>query len=312
MVNPHDFDNSTAWKFYRLTKETLESMAKSRGISNLEKYYHPTDDMFSSLYKQDELSQAFCQLAFHAQNATMISPIVNFIDNHLFLQKVLCNFNPKDFLNQYDVQGTDDEKVRCIVDALRFNEQTGVGLRWSSEKSKEENKDRIIKSYAKALLFGARYISRFRSKSDIVRDLTNQRPPKPRKNTPAGQYKPIIEYFMKQIPSRFSVALTCDFLKEFDEVFSDLPKPDVHIKDTLIKLTKEDTGYYNTGSRGDYCCIEDMQRLTAAINDHLQTNGKPEITVYRLDRMIWLICSGNFYLDTEKSKTSYLKRVANL
>ncbi|MCR5331047.1 MAG: hypothetical protein K6E62_07655 [Lachnospiraceae bacterium] len=311
MVNPHDFDENSAWNFYCVTKETLESMAKSRGISDLEKYYHPTDSVFSNLYNHDELSQVFCQLAFHAQNATMISPIVKFLDNQPFLETVLCNFNPNAFLAQYDIHGTDEENVHGIVEALRFNEQTGVGLRWSSEKSKEENKDRIMKSYAKALLFGARYIRRFSSKSAIVQDLS-KRPTKQRKNIPAGQYKPIIEYFKKQIPSRFSVALTCDFLKELDAVFSDLPKPDVHIKDTLIALKKEGTGYYNTGSRGDYCCIEDMQRLTAAINAHLRTNGEPEITVYRLDRMIWLICSENFYLDTERAKSSYLKRVATL
>ena len=311
-VEPHDFNPETAGDFYCTTKDTLQSMANSRGIKDLEKYYQPTDFVFLSKNTQDDLSQAFCQLAFHAQNATLISSIVKFLDNIEFLQRVLCDFNPQRFWEQYD-GGSDDEKVNRIVEALKYDEEkTPDGLHWSSEETEEKNKDRIMKSYAKALLYGADYFRRFKTKAEIVQDLIDHKSTDESEDYPASKYIPLFKYFKQRIRSRFSVALTCDFLKEFDDTFHDLPKPDVHIKDTLVALTKSVNGYYDTGFRGDCCCIEDMQRLTTAINDHLRATSEPEITVYRLDRMIWLICSGNFYLDTAKSKTSYLKKVATL
>lgn len=86
--------------------------------------------------------------------------------------------------------------------------------------------------------------------------------------------------------------MTCDFLKEFDIAFSDLPKPDIHIKDTLCAFLGRDDGYYNSEKR-EYECIKDLQRIVAEINESL--DAKKKIAVYQLDRMIWLICSGNFF-----------------
>lgn len=51
-----------------------------------------------------------------------------------------------------------------------------------------------------------------------------------------------------------------------------------------------------------------MQQLTEKINASLPIDK--HITVYQLDRMIWLICSGNFYLhNIEDPKTLYLNKL---
>ena len=246
--------------------------------------------------KYSGLSQIFAQLAFHAQNATMISSIVNFAKNQDFLNKTLCNFNPKDFLKKY--QTCDREKdVKKLVESLRFNKNEG--LKWDSSKSKPENKDAIIMRYANTLLDGAIYINQFKTREEFLGDLLNHYENK--------NFKKLIQYFRSKVKHGFSIALTCDFLKEFDIAFSDLAKPDIHIKDTLCVLNGYEDDYYS-GTKKEYECIENMQTLVAEINENLPSNNK--ITVYQLDRMIWLICSGRFFLhNTEDSKTQYLKAI---
>ena len=116
-------------------------------------------------------------------------------------------------------------------------------------------------------------------------------------------YKKLIETFHKKIPYRYSIALTCDFLKEFHKEFSFLCKPDVHIKDTLCVLLNKEENYYRTAKR-EYECIGEMQKLVELINGE-----EKKITVYQLDRMIWLICSEKFFLDgIISAKNEYLNK----
>lgn len=290
--------------FFRKTEEMLNILASEKGVKNLEKYYRLTDIAEGSfLNKYEGISQVFAQMAFHAQNATLISNIVRFEHNLAFLDDVLCGFDPKTFLEKYP-EDNRDASVNRIVEDLRYDPAAGKGLKWNSSKSKEENKDAIMKRYANSLLDCAAYLNRFHSRQDFLEDLKNHYKNK--------DYKTLIEYFRNNVQSGFSVALTCDFLKEFDAAFCDLPKPDIHIKDTLCALKGRNYGYYNNKTR-EYACIGEMQEITAEINRSLKDANRKPITVYQLDRMIWLICSGNFYLDNiADAKSKYLIAVGSL
>ena len=284
-----------AIQFYKITKETLEKLALERGIDNLSCYYKLTDYLPEMpIAKYTGMSQIFAQLAFHAQNATMISSIVSFERNQYFLDKTLCNFNPQEFLEKYN-KGNRDENVKIIVEDLRF--KNNEGLRWNSSKSKPENKDSIAKRYANTLLDGAIFLNQFKNREDFLNDLL--------KHYKKNDFKKVINYFRGKVKHGFSIALTCDFLKEFDIAFCDLAKPDIHIKDTLCVLYNYEDNYYS-GAKKEFECIENMQSLVKEINANLPT--AEHITVYQLDRMIWLICSGRFFLhNTEDSKTQYLR-----
>jgi hypothetical protein len=85
------------------------------------------------------------------------------------------------------------------------------------------------------------------------------------------------------------VALSCDFLKEFHEDF-DLPKPDVHIKNVIEALKKKTY-------RKEIDIVNDMIEITRNINNELREKGEGPITVYQLDRMIWLVCTDNFFIN---------------
>lgn len=278
-------------EFYNYTKEKLNSLAKERGVKNLDRYYELTDFVEGSFLNSYEgIDQVFAQLAFHAQNATMLSNIVKFERNIDFLDCVFCNFNPKKFLRKYNTS-------KDIVEVLRYSEINSKGLKWDTKKSKTRP-DYLITRYAETLINGANYLKQFETKDEVLDDLLSHYPNK--------DYSELISYFIKKNPQGFSVPLTCDFLKEFDEAFSDLPKPDIHIKHTLCALYNRDKDYYSSKNR-ELECIQDMQNITKTVNEVLPDE---HLTVYKLDKMIWLICSSKFYLDhIEDSKIDYLNGI---
>lgn len=271
-------NQTEAIKFYTLVETCLQKIAKSYNIKNLERYYYLTDLQNNKLKKlgNDSIEFAFAQFAMHAQNATILSNIVKFEDNFDMFNKILCKFNPKKLLRKYN-------KEKLIKNLLGE-------LHASNEKHK------LIDRYAQSLLDGATYFSRFKSKEEVVNDLKSHYIGK--------DYKSLINYFLnKSIKRRikgFSIALCCDFLKEFDSTF-DLPKPDIHIRDVLSAYYLDER-YKLANDKYAYKCIDDF---LAVLNDINSKISKP-ITAYQLDRMIWLCCTGNFFLDIEKPKKDYI------
>ena len=288
-----------AKRFFELTSSTLNNIAESHNVKDIKAYYELTD--FNTKTKlgrcidklgRNSVESVFVQMAFHAQNATLISNIVNFEINIDFLKRVLCDFKPEKFLTEYE------EKVESVVEALRYAANNPEGLKWNDKKNKTARKDSLITGYAQALIECARYLSKCRDREAVLNKLKSS-------YTDETDYKKLIETFHKKIHHRYSIALTCDFLKEFDEEFSFLCKPDVHIKDTLCVLLNKEENYYRTAKR-EYECIGEMQELVKLIN----AGEAKKITVYQLDRMIWLICSEKFFLDDVRSaKSEYLSKV---
>ena len=60
----------------------------------------------------------------------------------------------------------------------------------------------------------------------------------------------------------------------------------------------------------EYECINEMKNLTENINKSLKDEEK--LTVYKFDRMIYLVCSQNFFLDKKDRnsiKKIYLEKI---
>ena len=94
-------------------------------------------------------------------------------------------------------------------------------------------------------------------------------------------------------------------------------EPIIEVGEALNKVGIEtgenfDEDYYKSKSdKKEYECIGIMQKLVEQINKKL--SKEEQITVYQLDRMIWLVCSGNFFLDNTKGyKDRYLKSLAEI
>lgn len=93
-------------------------------------------------------------------------------------------------------------------------------------------------------------------------------------NTPTRMALPLL--ISKKI-SGIGFALACDFLKELGYV--DYPKPDVHMIDICASLG---------------LCGREQPEVFETIVCAADAGG---VTPYRLDKTLWLICSGTFYLD---------------
>ena len=289
-----------AKNFYKLTSDMLNNIVEKHNVKDINAYYKLTDFNTYTEYGKllaclgkDSINSVFAQMAFHAQNATLISNIVNFESNIDFLKRALCDFEPKKFLTKYE------EKVESVVEALRYAANNPEGLKWNDKKNKTARKDSLITGYAQALIECARYLLGCRDREAVLNKLKLS-------YKDDTDYENLIKAFHEQIPHRYSIALTCDFLKEFDEEFSFLCKPDVHIKDTLCVLLNKEENYYRTAKR-EFECIGEMQEVVKLIN----AGKENKITVYQLDRMIWLICSEKFFLDGVRSvKSEYLNNIA--
>lgn len=95
--------------------------------------------------------------------------------------------------------------------------------------------------------------------------------------------------------------LACDILKELG--YMEYGKPDVHLKDIFTALNIIDP-YEKSTIKQDYQTLKAIDRIAKA-ND---------ITPYAVDKVFWLIGSGNFYLTglkTGNQKQNFIKLMTN-
>ncbi len=86
----------------------------------------------------------------------------------------------------------------------------------------------------------------------------------------------------------FGDTLPYDFLKEIGVHW--LIKPDTH----LIKVMKELTNQKNTDDISNQDCVEFYFYFAKYLVEQCRIK---DATPYKIDKMIWLICTGNFYLE---------------
>ena len=90
-------------------------------------------------------------------------------------------------------------------------------------------------------------------------------------------------YWSKKIKG-MGFALSCDFFKE---IGYDLPKPDVHIRNVFEEIFSQELKDIKT----------DEELCTGFISAVAQLNQNGiNTTAYKFDRMIWLACTGKFFL----------------
>jgi len=90
-------------------------------------------------------------------------------------------------------------------------------------------------------------------------------------------------------------ALACDFLKELG--YMEYPKPDVHIKDIFHA--------FGLCENKDYAAYKAVIEMAHVVNQ----------TPYKVDKIFWLISSGNYYFDKKEikgSKNVFIERTKNI
>jgi hypothetical protein len=95
--------------------------------------------------------------------------------------------------------------------------------------------------------------------------------------------KPALPLMISIEISGIGFPLACDFLKELG--FIEYGKPDVHLKDIFKSLNIIDNKENNV-TKQDYATLKAIDKIALSNN----------VTPYEIDKIFWLIGSGNFYL----------------
>lgn len=137
------------------------------------------------------------------------------------------------------------------------------------------NANGLWSRYCDTIISGAKFLGKFNSAEDFYQWANwfykDERA------------RPALPLLLKEEISGFGFALACDFLKEIG--FLEYGKPDVWLRKIFVSI--------------ELCSPEvtDSELLKAIIRV-AQNSG---VTPYRVDKVFWLIGSGNFYMDNRKT-----------
>ena len=130
--------------------------------------------------------------------------------------------------------------------------------------------------YCKTILSSACFLSNFGGHNEFYKFTDQYYEDK--------RIRPFLPMLLSYEIDGIGFALACDFLKELGYV--QYGKPDTHIKDIFIELGLLN-GASKQSSKADYLSLKIIDEI-AEINS---------VTPYAVDKILWLVCSGNYYLD---------------
>jgi thermostable 8-oxoguanine DNA glycosylase len=230
----------------------------------------------------DTLDDVFYRLMISLQNANMKAKVIGgsletekYPDGILRLRNMLIkNLNS---MNDFE---NEEELLRKIFNELNPNSSRSV------EEHVKDNRS-IWYRYVKSLFSAKAFLEQFSDLNDFKKwidffDHDNR----------ARSALPMI---LSEEIYGMGFALACDFLKEIG--YTNFGKPDVHIKDIFYQLGLSQ-------NKKDYFVLKDIVRVA-------EHNDK---SPYYIDKLFWLIGSGNFYLKgikIKKSKKQFIDEILN-
>lgn len=167
------------------------------------------------------------------------------------------------------LEGFDVYQIKDMdVDELYYK------LRAAFEVTSNDTKYNSWRKWSRAVIDAAKFMSDFHT-ADEFRDFVQQFDYN--KNTRLA-----LPLLISKRISGMGFALACDTLKELG--YLDYPKPDVHLIEVFSQLGLSDVDPISV-----FEGIVEMAEVCKEIDS--------ESSPYKLDKIIWLICSGKFYLD---------------
>ncbi len=206
-------------------------------------------------------------------HATNRQGLANYIGKIDRLSKVLFNFNPQEVCNTYTQWG-------MIFDIV----QEKVNPPGKMEKNNNHNSWVI---FSKTILSAAIYANRFssiRAFYKYIEQFISQ----------SADTRIALPLLLKEEIDGFGFALACDFLKE--NISPLFVKPDTHIRDIFIGIGK------SAVDASDFEVFRDVIEFSESINK----------SPYEVDKLFWLVGSGNFYYDDmiiKSDKWKYIEMI---
>lgn len=176
----------------------------------------------------------------------------------------------------FDKRETEISEILCGYDLRKISEMSAddmyVNFRYCFNVTTPDSKRNSWYKWSCSIVDSARFVGAFKD---------------------AGDFDEFVKRFDYNAFSRMALplliqsrvrgvgfALACDLLKELG--YTNYPKPDVHMIDVFHSL-----GLCESNPISAFEAIERMADDCKTID--------PEITPYRVDKVFWLICSGNYY-----------------
>lgn len=270
-------------KIYEMLIEKLYQKALNLGltVNDLEKYFTPELEYFKY---SNPLENEYLRLASSLQNSGMMHNSIKFNEDNerrKIIQQVLFNFNFEKVLEHYS-------DWNSLYKAFL---EKGI-----LDNGVKENKETNWEKYCKGLFKGAEFLSSAEGKSLMNKILEL--------NSNEVFDKTSVSLIRKTAKNIHGLgfALACDWLKECGCTW--LAKPDVHI----IDIYKAMLGLDKNAKVKDDKVIEYMFEWAQALK-----SVDKKMTAYKLDKIIWLLFTGNFYLDKDKliTKQNILEEIHN-
>ena len=213
--------------------------------------------------KPKDINVIFQRLCETAQNKQMSSKVIgDSIGGVENLRKILFDFNPKQVATNYTKMDSDKLLDRIILD-IKPNGK----IRRTSRS--------IWPQFCQSVIDAAYFLNEFENAESFYNwadFFANDE-----------KAKPALPMMISIEISGIGFPLACDFLKEIG--FLNFGKPDVHLKDIFRELSLIDPNERST-MKQDYHTLKLIDQIAVSNN----------VTAFEVDKIFWLIGSGNFYL----------------
>ena len=328
-----DTDEAKAVAMYDKLERVLNRCAEEAGIKDLERYYIPLCQQGGdgsgvskgSPVKSHKISESKMmeQFARSLQNSPQMANLIKF-DKEEDVDGVIQH-PMRDAIAKATSRFSPETIVASGKDAVGCKEYDGLyktlfyiiyGVDWGKDVEKAEadlTNDKPttnLRKYARGLYEAAQFLTDD-SKYDgglTNFELINQAVCQGCSDRRTPVMKNALEIFFakkegKRVIPGLGPALACDFLKECGCLW--LSKPDRH----LLKVLAKNEVFKDCKLPAD---IKGLTEATALKFSKLMCDfakavrdkkGDDSITPYRIDKMIWLLCAGNFYLEKDKKPT---------
>ncbi len=237
--------------------------------------------LVSEFEKPNDLKIIYRKLCESAQNKQMSSKVIgNSIGGIENLKFVLFDFDPHKVVEKFNK--SDAEK---LLNEVREKLKPTGQIRTTNRS--------LWPQFCQSVIDSAHFLSAF-EKAEKFYDWANFFA----NDTKA---KPALPLMISIEVSGIGFPLACDFLKELG--FDEYGKPDVHLKDIFKALNIIDPKEKSV-TKQDYSTLKAIDRIAKANN----------LTSYAVDKVFWLIGSGNFYLTNKnigRQKLEFIKRIMN-